>query len=425
MNCEWQVVHKVAAEQPARLALEPVGPFQPGRLHPPRRSADTARYEVEACPRTDEPAVRKQLTKQGHQLLLLWESEGAEDNVWDLLVQCAVDDLILLRVTLETDGRRASANNLEAFNLALEPLPTTLRNVRRRPQKEYALPVTGGCLTQRPDEGGAGNPLWQRLVAEATRPDHRHAVSDAEIRLAGELHELRVVCHLSKNVDIGVDHPAAAPFVEASHDESDDLVLAQPVEWESPDIGRAHTERVLRRLRRIMSTRFWTRSAWPIVGMPLCLLARVANPTARRTRTYGRHWLLRSGTTAPRYSRLRDAASRTSSTRRPAEPSVTGDRPSRIASANSAITPASASRSGRAGATMSPDRYEISASRRWSAPMLFGSLRSTPRSKTLRRCDGLRSSHSSVRLDPPIIIVRTFVGLSQLTCACAIAPPAS
>ena len=38
------------------------------------------------------------------------------------------------------------------------------------------------------------------------------------------------------------------------------------------------------------------------------------------------------------------------------------------------------------------------------------------------RWDGLRSSQTSVRFEPPIVVVRTLIGLSQLTCTCAIAP---
>src|SRR5205085_2138864 len=64
----------------------------------------------------------------------------------------------------------------------------------------------------------------------------------------------------------------------------------------------------------------------------------------------------RSGTTAPWNSRLRDAASRMSSTRRPERQSVAPARPVLMQEANSSITPWSASRSGSAGATMSPER---------------------------------------------------------------------
>jgi hypothetical protein len=51
-----------------------------------------------------------------------------------------------------------------------------------------------------------------------------------------------------------------------------------------------------------------------------------------------------------------------------------------------------------------------------------GSVRSTPRSYTASRWDGLRSSQTTVRAEPPTIIVRILVGDSQLTCTWAMAP---
>ena len=63
-----------------------------------------------------------------------------------------------------------------------------------------------------------------------------------------------------------------------------------------------------------------------------------------------------TGVRRPPSLRLSDADSRTSSTRRPAWPSVRGARPSRMADANSATMTPSASFSGRAGAQASPRR---------------------------------------------------------------------
>ena len=84
-----------------------------------------------------------------------------------------------------------------------------------------------------------------------------------------------------------------------------------------------------------------------------------------------------------------DAASRISSTRRPASPSVSGARRSRIAAANSATTPRErlAPRERRAP-TMSPIRYEMSASRRRRPRPGSRPSRSTPLSYRLSRCDG-------------------------------------
>ena len=41
------------------------------------------------------------------------------------------------------------------------------------------------------------------------------------------------------------------------------------------------------------------------------------------------------------------------------------------------------------------------------------------------RCDGLRSSHTTIFLEPPISVVRTLVGLSQLRWTWAMALPPS
>src|SRR5262249_15992803 len=83
---------------------------------------------------------------------------------------------------------------------------------------------------------------------------------------------------------------------------------------------------------------------------------------------------------APPLSTLRDAASSSLSTRRPAQASVRGGRPSLIAALNSAMTDMSASRSGSAGMRVSPVRYETRAWRRSSSGTEPARSVSTPRS---------------------------------------------
>ena len=43
----------------------------------------------------------------------------------------------------------------------------------------------------------------------------------------------------------------------------------------------------------------------------------------------------------------------------------------------------------------------------------------------LRRCAGLMSSQTAMRLEPPTMVVLILVGLSQLTWMWAMAPPSS
>ena len=54
-----------------------------------------------------------------------------------------------------------------------------------------------------------------------------------------------------------------------------------------------------------------------------------------------------------------------------------------------------------------------------------GPVRSTPLSYMDRRWAGLVSSQTAIRLEPPTMVVRILVGLSQLTWMWAIPPPAS
>ena len=116
------------------------------------------------------------------------------------------------------------------------------------------------------------------------------------------------------------------------------------------------------------------------------------------------------------------AASRISRTRRPASPSVSGARRSRIAAANSATTPLQRLALGQRGrdhvADPVRDRGGRDGSRR---RRLLGEVDALVVDAEMR-CVGLRSSHTSIRREPPMIVVRIFVGLSQLTCTWAIAP---
>lgn len=110
------------------------------------------------------------------------------------------------------------------------------------------------------------------------------------------------------------------------------------------------------------------------------------------------------------------------STRSPERPSVRAGVPVRMARAYSSTMVRRASRSVSAGATMSPERYDTSMSRRASVPSSSEEATSTPRSNRASRWLGLRSSQTRVRFDPPMIVVRILTGESQLTCTWAIAP---